>query len=62
MNDPAGIFETQSETAPLPPEAADCCGTNAFALVGTAPKVGPFPELHTWRCSCCGHVVTVEAR
>jgi hypothetical protein len=30
-------------------------------LVGTAPAVGPFPELRTFRCRRCGHVETVEA-
>ena len=37
----------------------DCDG-GALELVGTAPRVGPFPELRTYRCADCGHVVTVE--
>lgn len=46
---------------PAPPAGAHCCAGEAFELVGTAPKVGPFPELHTWRCRVCGHVETLEA-
>lgn len=43
---------------PAPPSCA--CNGEALELVVTAPRVGPFPELRTYRCSDCGHVVTVE--
>jgi hypothetical protein len=42
-----------------PPNCA--CNGEALELVVTAPRVGPFPELRTYRCPDCGHVVTVEA-
>jgi hypothetical protein len=38
-----------------------CCDGEELVLVGTAPQVGPFPELRTFRCSRCGHVQTIEA-
>jgi DNA-directed RNA polymerase subunit RPC12/RpoP len=38
----------------------DCSG-EALELVVTAPRVGPFPELRTYRCADCGQVVTVES-
>jgi len=31
-------------------------------LVRSSPKVGPFPELLTYRCDQCGEVETIEAR
>lgn len=42
-----------------PPACA--CNGEALELVFTAPRVGPFPELRTYRCSDCGHVTTLEA-
>jgi hypothetical protein len=47
--------------APHPQPPTCSCNGEALALVVTAPRVGPFPELHTYRCPDCGHVVTVEA-
>ena len=44
-----------------PPAPACACNGQALELVSTAPRVGPFPELRTYRCADCGHVVTVEA-
>ena len=39
----------------------DCpCGDGALELVGKTPRVGPYPELQTFRCSSCGEIVTVE--
>jgi hypothetical protein len=53
---------------PLPsaePDLADpptcACNGEALELVLTVPRVGPFPELRTYRCRDCGHVVTVES-
>lgn len=43
----------------LPP--ACTCNGEALELVVTAPRVGPLPELRTYRCPSCGHVVTVES-
>lgn len=43
----------------LPPSCT--CDGDALELVLTAPRVGPFPELRTFRCNDCGHVVTVES-
>jgi hypothetical protein len=50
-----------------PPDAAGaspalphCCEHADVVLVGTAPRVGPLPELRTYRCRRCGHVETVE--
>lgn len=37
------------------------CNGETLELVLTAPRVGPFPELRTYRCAECGHVETVEA-
>ena len=45
-----------------PPEHPACtCNGRRLELVLTAPRVGPFPELKTYRCPECGHVVTVES-
>lgn len=37
------------------------CDGAALELVSKTPRVGPYPELKTFRCSRCGEVVTVEA-
>ena len=37
------------------------CGGGALELVGKTPRVGPYPELKTFRCSACGEVSTVES-
>jgi len=37
------------------------CDRTALQLVSKTPRVGPYPELRTFRCSTCGDVVTVEA-
>ena len=50
----------QPDTSEQQPPACACNG-EALVLVLTAPRVGPFPELRTYRCPDCGHVVTVEA-
>jgi hypothetical protein len=47
--------------APASPDEPACCAGEAFVLVGTAPAVGPLPELQTFRCRQCGYVETVEA-
>ena len=44
----------------LEPQPACNCSGESLELVVTVPRVGPFPELHTYRCPDCGHVVTVE--
>lgn len=46
---------------PNPVPTCNDCNGEALELVVTAPRVGPFPELRTYRCRDCGHVVTVEA-
>jgi len=49
---------------PMPPGSPDrsaCCAGEGFVLVGSAPAVGPLPELQTFRCRQCGHVETIEA-
>lgn len=43
---------------PAPP-LCDRCGA-AMTLVRITPKTGPLPELHTFRCEGCRHVVTRE--
>jgi len=45
--------------APQPPSCI--CNGEALELVVTAPRVGPFPELRTYRCPDCGYGVTIEA-
>lgn len=50
----------EPQTRPIPP-CRDCDG-GSLELVSTAPRVGPFPELRTYRCAECGHVVTVESQ
>ena len=47
------------QTRPVPP-CRDCDG-GSLELVVTAPRVGPFPELRTYRCADCGQVVTLES-
>jgi hypothetical protein len=42
------------------PDGLGCCAGEDLTLVGTAPGVGPFPELRTFRCRRCGHVETIE--
>jgi len=42
-----------------PEEICEVCRAS-MKLVSTAPKVGPFPELHTFLCDACGHVMTKE--
>lgn len=37
----------------------DLCGASMM-LMQKAPKVGPFPELLTFRCAECGDVRTIE--
>jgi len=51
---------TQPDAASPQPPTCRCNG-EGLELVVTAPRVGPFPELRTYRCAECGHVVTVEA-
>ena len=43
-----------------PTSPACPCGGSALELVGKTPRVGPYPELKTCRCSRCGEIVTVE--
>ena len=51
-------FDAPSDLESLPTCA---CNGEALDLVVVAPRVGPFPELRTFRCSECGHVVTLES-
>jgi hypothetical protein len=37
------------------------CNDGALELVGNTPRVGPYPELKTFRCNRCGEIVTVES-
>lgn len=37
------------------------CDNSALELVGSTPRVGPYPELKTFRCNRCGEIVTVES-
>ena len=39
--------------------SCESCGS-PMILERTTPKVGPFPELWTYRCGHCGDVHTVE--
>ncbi len=53
---------TSNDTPASESAAPACaCGGSAFKLVGKTPRVGPFPELKTFRCSRCGEIVTVES-
>ena len=49
--------------APQSPPDLSCrvCRGQALELALTVPRVGPLPELRTYRCADCGHVVTVES-
>ena len=39
----------------------DCtCDGERLIIVKRVPRVGAMPELCTWRCDDCGHVVTLE--
>ena len=42
------------------PPACHCSG-RALELVASTPRVGPYPELKTFRCTGCGAIVTVES-
>jgi hypothetical protein len=60
MGDVSTMQHARSQPVrPIPPSCA--CNGEALELVVTAPRVGPFPELRTYRCDDCGHVVTVES-
>ena len=48
-------------SASEPASPACACDNSALELVGTTPRVGPYPELKTFRCSHCGEVVTMES-
>jgi hypothetical protein len=39
------------------PVSCDACG-NAMKAVRSLPRVGPFPELVTFKCGHCGHLDT----
>jgi hypothetical protein len=36
------------------------CGGSALDLVSKTPRVGPYPELKTFRCVRCGEIITIE--
>jgi hypothetical protein len=40
-----------------PPERCQACGS-AMKAVRSVPRVGPFPELVTFKCEHCGHLDT----
>lgn len=62
MPDLTGMPIPHSESGLSEAPACTCtCNGEALELVVTAPRVGPFPELRTYRCADCGHVVTLEA-
>jgi uncharacterized Zn finger protein len=43
----------------LEPPNCERCG-DAMATANRVPKLGSHPELVTFRCDGCGHVLTVE--
>ena len=48
-----------AETCLTPPRCELCKGT--MKLDRRQPHIGPHPELLTFRCQQCGHVVTLPA-
>lgn len=36
------------------------CNGQAMKLINTIPRIGSYPELHTFRCRNCGRVESVE--
>lgn len=53
---------TSNDTSASEAAAPVCaCGASALELVGETPRVGPYPELKTFRCRRCGEIVTVES-
>lgn len=50
-----------NEPSPETTPPACHCGGRALALVASTPRVGPYPELKTFRCTGCGAIVTVES-
>lgn len=55
------VSNAEPEAPPVPAERLPhCCEREEFAVVSSAPRAGPLPELRTYRCRRCGHVETVE--
>jgi hypothetical protein len=53
---------TSNDASASEPASPACgCDNKSLELVGTTPRVGPYPELKTFRCNRCGEVVTLEA-
>jgi hypothetical protein len=48
-----------SKLSLVPPRCELCGGT--MKLERSQPRLGPHPELLTFRCHQCGHVVTLVA-
>jgi hypothetical protein len=46
--------------SPLVPPRCELCG-GIMKLDRSQPRLGPHPELLTFRCHQCGHVVTLAA-
>jgi len=53
---PADDSPTSESASPACP-----CDGSALELVGMTPRVGPYPELKTFRCRNCGEIFTLEA-
>ena len=49
------------EPSPDATSPACQCDGRALELVASTPRVGPYPELKTFRCTGCGAVVTIES-
>jgi hypothetical protein len=53
---------TSNDTSASEPASPACpCGDGTLELVGKTPRVGPYPELETYRCRSCGEILTVES-
>ncbi len=55
-----GKVMQSTSTTPLVPPGCELC-RGAMKLDRTQPHLGPHPELLTFRCQQCGHVVTIAA-
>jgi uncharacterized Zn finger protein len=43
---------------PTPPACPRC--SQPMRLIRVTPKIGPVPELFTFKCVSCGHIDTME--
>src|SRR3982074_1539247 len=51
---------TNMAEQPTPPACPRC--SQPMRLIRVTPKIGPLPELFTFKCLSCGHIDTMEQR